>query len=204
MDNYNTFELILLYMTKKDLVKLTRINKSWLNIIHTNQILWSDFPVKLEYNTHQKIDEYDNISGEKWLVYPIQILDCNVNRNIINVSHLPLKRLDCGYNNCITNSEIKKCKSLQYLSCGRNYHITDDGIKDLQLIYLACGVNQNITNEGIKNLKLIRLDLCENNKIDDIGILSIINTLRFLKIGFNTNITNKTKTLLQSKGIKIS
>ena len=197
MDNYDILELILSFVHDfKKLVKLTRVNKSWLYMIRNEKIIWIDMRVSLEMQIK-----------DKYLLYPIKNLKLRNNKNITKnkLKEMNLIYLDCGMSNDVTDDWLKEL-NIKTLLCGNNVKITDEGIKHLKLVrldcgrnnnisdvglpdtleILNCGKNNNISDDGIKKLSLKRLYCGENKKISDDGIKNLpLNTLQC-----NDNITD--------------
>jgi hypothetical protein len=230
MDNYDTLELILsLVHDFKKLVKMSRVNKTWLYMIRTEKVIWIDMRVSLEmqiYDKHLlypiknlKLRNNKNITKEKIKDMNLIYLDCGMNNNVTDewLKELYLETLLCGSNTVITNKGIKHLK-LKKLDCGKNNNISDDGLSET-IELLNCGKNNKITDLGVHKLKLKKLYCGENKKITDKGIIDLpLDTLqcnhnitdlgigpniRRLYCAGNTNITDNIKITLMEKGYDV-
>jgi hypothetical protein len=149
--NYNIIELTLSYIINwEKLIKLSNVNKLWMEIIKTSKSVWKNVEVNLYHNKHIINSNFVEFKQAK---YPIQHLYCNDNITDECLKYLPLKSLGLTLNDNITDEGIKKLQ-LHSLHCNKN--ITDEGIKNMPLNILKCHWNRNITNKGIKNLHVDR------------------------------------------------
>jgi hypothetical protein len=177
--NYNILELVLSYVCDfRKLIRLTCVDKSWLDIIKTNKIIWDDVEIDIKLVHKNK----NNL-----LLYPIRWLltDNDTTDNLLCES---LIKLDIRGMSKIKNEVLSKCVNLKSLKCSMRHN--NSAINSLtNLVELNLSRSAYINGYGLHNLVKLQTLICGRSTSIMENDLTHLTNLTTLKL--NGSITNR-------------